>query len=69
MFTTELKNTIDELEKIRAIKGLNKTDMAADIGIGYGTYYRWFKGEFPKSLKIIERANAYLEGYYGGKNR
>lgn len=65
MFKTELQNIIYELEKIRDFKGLNRTDMAADVGISKSTYYRWCNGEFPRSMAVIDKANAYLEGFYG----
>lgn len=65
MFKTELQNIIYELEKIRDFKGLNRIDMAADVGISKSTYYRWCNGELPRSMAVIDKANAYLEGYYG----
>lgn len=55
---------INELERIREERGLNRVDMAAEIGFSKNTYYRWYNGELPRSMAIIDKANAYLEGYY-----
>jgi DNA-binding XRE family transcriptional regulator len=56
---------ITELEKIRTARGLNRVDMAAEIGFSKNTYYRWCNGQPPRNISLIELANAYLEGFNG----
>ena len=50
MTDTELLNTF---ERIRLEKGLNVTDFATLLGVSYDTYYRWKRGEHPKTMTAV----------------
>src|SRR5690349_9698080 len=49
---------LDASERIFAEKGYHETgiaDIAADLGMGHGTFYRYFKNKHDIALKVIDR--------------
>jgi AcrR family transcriptional regulator len=50
---------LDAAEKVFAAKGFHETgiaDIAAELGIGHGTFYRYFENKQDIAAKVLERA-------------
>ena len=53
---------LEKLEQARLNRGLNITEFAALLGISYDTYYKWKRGETPKTIAaIIKTFNLCIE--------
>jgi AcrR family transcriptional regulator len=50
---------LDAAQRIFAAKGYNETgiaDIAADLGIGHGTFYRYFENKQDIAMQVLDRA-------------
>lgn len=50
---------LDAAERVFATRGFNETgiaDIAAELGIGHGTFYRYFENKQDIATKVLERA-------------
>ena len=50
---------LDAAQRIFATKGYNETgiaDIAADLGIGHGTFYRYFENKQDIAVQVLDRA-------------
>jgi AcrR family transcriptional regulator len=53
------EESLDAAQKILATKGYNETgiaDIAAELGIGHGTFYRYFENKQDIAAQVLDRA-------------
>lgn len=56
---TRREEILDAAERIFASKGYNETgiaDIAAELGIGHGTFYRYFENKSDIGIQVLDRA-------------